>query len=394
MSLGAWEKFQLGWLDYDVVRAGNNSEHKLRPNSADGRRNDGLIVLLPNKHVQLELGDPCGTCGERYFFSDSGNDIETTMTRAVDGGGALTAKVRYEIEEAFDYAFLEASDDGGETWTPVDTNLSYTGEDQSGFDPTGVGITGTSNGVWLDLTATLPAGTDTVRFRYITDGAVVGAGFQVDEIAIDAEPIGTAEVPEGWEFDGFRITTGSEDQAFLNAYVVDNRQYVGNDRLLSHVYNIDAFLDTRPDWVEFYHYEPGMLVNYWDTSHTDNNVGDHPGEGEVLPVDAHPTFSHTPNGALARPRILTYDSTFGLGPTSGLRLHFDSEPYRIPREPAVAVFNDTREYWYDFDEHGTPHPGRFQPGWYSVNVPESGTKIRVLNVNRNGVMTVRVGAVR
>ena len=60
----------------------------------------------------------------------------------------------------------------------------------------------------------------------------------------------------------------------------------------------------------------------------------------------------------------------------------------------APVFNDTREYWYDFDEHGTPHPGRYQPGWYSVNVPESGTRIRVVHVNRAGVMTVKVGAAR
>ena len=29
--------------------------------------------------------------------------------------------------------------------------------------------------------------------------------------------------------------------------------------------------------MEFFANEPGMLVNYWDTSYTDNNVGDHPG---------------------------------------------------------------------------------------------------------------------
>ena len=56
----------------------------------------------------------------------------------------------------------------------------------------------------------------------------------------------------------------------------------------------------------------GLLVWYWDTQYTDNNVGDHPGHGELLPVDAHPQFSHWPNGTLMRNRILSYDSTFGL----------------------------------------------------------------------------------
>ena len=123
-SMGAWDKFQLGWLNYDVARAGRKSEHRLHPNSADGTGKNGLIVLLPNKDVELMLGDPCDGCGERYFYSDSGDDLSNTMTRDVDGGGPLTAQVRYEIEAGFDYAFLEASDDGGDTWEPVDTNLS------------------------------------------------------------------------------------------------------------------------------------------------------------------------------------------------------------------------------------------------------------------------------
>ena len=33
--------------------------------------------------------------------------------------GALTAKVRYSIEEDYDYAFIESSSDGGATFTPV-----------------------------------------------------------------------------------------------------------------------------------------------------------------------------------------------------------------------------------------------------------------------------------
>ncbi len=143
--------------------------------------------------------------------------------------------------------------------------------------------------------------------------------------------------------------------------------------------------------MEFFHNEPGMLVSYWDTSFSDNNVGEHPGGGEILPVDAHPTFTHTPDGEIARPRTLTYDSAFGLEATSGLRLHAFSEPFRVPSERGYAKFNDLKDYWYSGDEHGEPHPGHYQPGWYSVDVPNTGTTIKVVDVNANGVMTVRVG---
>ena len=37
--------------------------------------------------------------------------------------GAVTARARYQIEEDWDYAYLEATSDGT-TWTPLDTNLS------------------------------------------------------------------------------------------------------------------------------------------------------------------------------------------------------------------------------------------------------------------------------
>ncbi len=390
MPFGAWEKFQLGWLNYDVVRTGRTSEHTLRPSQSEGgKKKNGLIVLLPNKHVQLELGQPCDTCGENYFYSGSGNDYEAVMTNELEAGGEVTAKVRYEIEAGYDYAFLESTSDGGDTWDPIETNVSYEGEDEGGADPSDTGISGSSEGQWLDLTATIPDNADGLRFRYWTDGAAVEPGFQVDEIAVDGAVVGGAEVPEGWDLDQFRITTGSEDQSFLNAYIVENRQYGSRDRLLKHVYNM-GWAETRPTHVEFHRYMPGMLINYWDTSYSDNNVGDHPGHGEVLPVDAHPTFSHTADGSLIRNRVLSYDSTFGLSPTARLELHSLAQKYVVPSQAARRVFNDNLDWWYAFDEHGSEHEGRYQPGWYGVDVPKTGTKIRVLSVGPNGAMSIRV----
>jgi len=293
VDMGAWEKLQLGWLDYDVTRPGqSSSEHKLGAFSSDSPWAEALIMLLPNKEVTLQLGDPCATCGEQYFYSGSGDNIDNTMTRDVAAGGELTAKVRYDIEEGWDYAFLEASDDGGETWESIHNSEEYEGEDQSGLNPDGTGISGTTEGEWVDLTATLPAATDTVRWRYITDGAVVELGFQVDNITLDGTVIGSAETDEGWDFDGFRRTTGTETVEYLNAYIAENRRYVNDDRSLESAYNF-GFLDSRPDWVEHYPYQDGLLVNYWDTSFNDNSVGDHPGGGLILPVDAHPEFEHS-----------------------------------------------------------------------------------------------------
>ncbi len=392
MPLSAWDKFQLGWLDYDVVHSGRTSQHTLRPGArVGGSHPNGLIVLLPDKKVTFQYGAPCSDCGEKFFYSDKGDDLDNTMTREVDGDGALTAKVRYSIEEGWDYAFLEASGDGGDTWTPVPTNVSYSGDDQSGFNGSGAGISGTSHGAWVDLTATVPDGTTTLRWRYQTDGATALNGFQVDDITLDGQLIGGAETDEeGWALNGFQAVHATETKKFLNAYFVDNRQYVGRDTLLRHLYNF-GFKNT--DRVEFFRYNPGALISYWDTSYSDNNVGDHHGGGEVLPVDAHPSFTHAPDGSILRPRTLSYDSTFSTSPREAQVIHYLGRRVTLPAKKAVAVFNDKLDWWFPRDEHTvSTHPGHYQPGWYSVDVPKTGTTIRVVDVNRKSkVMTVRVG---
>ncbi len=389
MPFGAWEKFSLGWLDYDVARAGRTSTHVLRPaqKSSATRGRNGLIVLLPDKNVPLELGAPCADCGDRFFYSDSGDELDNTMTRSVDDGGDLSATVRYDIEPGWDYAFLEASSDGGDTWTSLPTNQSYDGDDESGLDPTDTGISGSSGG-WVNLTATVPGGTDAVRWHYVTDTAATYPGFQVDNITLDGTDIGNAETDdEGWDFNGFRTTTGTEDQSFLNAYIVDNRQHVGRDRILDHVYSFK-----NSSKVEFFSYQPGALVTYWDTSYGDNNVGEHPGGGQILPVDAHPVFAHTPDGALARPRSLSFDSTFSTKRVEAQVLHQFGERYTLPGSRAENVFDDTLDWWFDSDEHGLgTHEGRYQPGWYGVDVPKTGTTIKVAKVTKKGIMKVKVG---
>ena len=235
----------------------------------------------------------------------------------------------------------------------------------------------------------MPAGTNALRWRYITDGAFVLPGFQVDNITLDGESIGTAESDEGWTYDGFRTTTGTEDQQFFNAYIVDNRQFKGRGKVLTHNYNF-GFDGINTDSVEFFSFTPGMLVTYWDTSYSDNNVGDHPGAGQVLPVDAHPRFEHTPDGAV-RPGHASYDATFGLNRAKQVRLHQNGTPYRIPGAPAVPMFDDMLDWWYDGDEHGSGDHGRYEAGWFSVDVPKTGTTIEVVKVNKKGTMTIKVG---
>ncbi len=389
-DLGAWEKLQLGWLDYALVDGSRSSSTRLGPSTANTKQAQALITTLPAKEVENDLGQPCATCGEKFYFSGAGDNLSNTMTRSVSGGGQLSAQARWEIESGYDYAFLEASSDGGSTWTPLKTSASVPSGDGDG-DATSTGISGTQAD-WTQLTATVPAGTDTIRFRYSTDGGLALAGFQVDQITLGGQSIGTAETDDqGWTLDGFRTTTGIDKQLFANYYIAENRQYVANGQTLRTAYNF-GFAGSRPDFVEKYPYQDGLLINYWDTSYLDNNVGDHPGGGLVLPVDAHPTFEHWRDGTLMRPRIASYDSTFGLDRTDALRLHNGGVTTKVASKPAVPVFDDTRTWWSNADQHAATggHVGRYQPGWYGVDVPRTGTTIRVKSVSGTGFMQVGV----
>jgi immune inhibitor A len=402
-DLGAWELFQLGWLDqqgtkgpfYEVVQYGQTATVKLGANvPAQKNASQALFVILPDKKRIDTIGNPAS--GTQFFYSGSGNDLNNTMTKTTGiGPGALTAKVRFDIEEDFDYAFVEAGN--GTTWTPIVTNLSSpAATDQSGFNSSGAGLTGVSagyaSGAYVDLTGTVPAGTTALRVRYQTDGGLARPGLSIDDIAIGGTSVGNAETDEGWVYDGFMRTTGSEESFHFNAYVAENRQYDGYDRSLKTAYNF-GFLDSKPDWVESYPYQNGMLVSYWDTSFADNNVGDHPGGGLILPVDAHPGFAHSYDGHLWRPRVLSYDSTFGLERTDSITIHKDSIASRIKSQPAVPKFDDTKPWWFNRDEHAATgaHVGRYQPGWNSVNVPKTGTTITVKrSANKGALLTVKV----
>jgi immune inhibitor A len=392
-DMGVWEKFQLGWLGcpscpggpfYKVVLHGETTDFRLGPANGATEAPQALFVVLPNKARTDNIAPP--KTGSYMFYSSMGDNLNTTMTKTVSGGGTLTADVLYEIEEQYDFAFVEASTDGGTTFTPVATNLSAPAEDdQSGINASGAGITGSSGGQYVALTATLPAGTNAVRFRYTTDVGVAELGFVVDNIAIDGTLIGGAETDtEGWTFDGFRRTTGTETSFHFNAYVGENRGYRGYDTSLRTAYNFGFLNTSRPDWVEFYRYQDGLLISYWDESYSNNDVGDHPGGGLLLPVDAHPQPLHWSDGTLARQRIQSYDSTFNRDRTEAITLHKQGVATRFPSLPAQRVFDDNQTWWYAEDGHSPESHGRYQVGWTGVNVPKTGTTIRVKNTAAHG----------
>lgn len=372
--MGAWEKFQLGWLNYEVAFAGQQSQHRLGPAETNTKQAQGLFVVLPQKEVTANIGSPYA--GSNFYYSGSGNNLDSLMYKSFNlpANSELTAMVNYEIELDWDYAYVVVSTDGGSTWVSVPTDHSTaTNPNGQNF---GNGITGDSGG-WVALTANLSGYTGDVLlgFRYWTDVAAVERGFMVDEISVNGSAPDGAEADAGWTFGGgFRVSTGVESQLYNNYYVAEFRQYRGYDEgLRDGPYNF-GFLDNLAlgNWVEHFPYQDGLLVSYWDTSQPNNNTLQHPGKGLILPIDAHPEAMIRADGGIWRNRIQSYDSTFTLTPTDAITLHWLSQPSDHPSLPAAPIFDDNNTYYDPANPTG------------SVMNPNTGTQIRIKSINAQG----------
>ena len=312
--MGPWEKLQLGWLDYSIVNPGEGGSHILSPAAlqADGQ-DQALVIDVPDQSVTNEYTTP--SSGTKAWWTTSADDLNTTLTRTLDLSGVskatVTAKAWYDIEAGYDYLYAEYSTDGGTNWTAVGT------------------ISDTSKGTWTGLRYTVPGGNaDTLfRFRYQSDGGVHLAGAFIDDIVVknggttllkdDVENDGSGWTAAG----GFRQSSGTEVSSGDRYYLAENRTYVDYDATLEvGPYQFSSGL-TKPDWVEHFAFQDGLLVWAIDETYSDNNTIEHPGHGLALPVDAGVTPMTYPDGTMPSNRRQPFDATFGLQTVDPTALH-------------------------------------------------------------------------
>lgn len=162
-------------------------------------KGDQVVKLLPVK----------AKSGDFMFWSNKGDESDMTLTQSFDFSGVTGAiemnyAMWYDLETDFDFLYVEASEDG-ENWTIL-TTPSCTTENISGGNY-GCGYNGQTQG-WVDETVDLSdyAGKKvTIRFEYVTDAAVNGDGFAIDDISIPAIEYSSdfEDGTGGWEAAGF-----------------------------------------------------------------------------------------------------------------------------------------------------------------------------------------------
>lgn len=156
----------------------------------------------------LLVNDPLSSTGNKALWSNQGDEADNALIMEANLTGVTSATLNfdhyYQIEEYWDFGFVQVSTDGGYTWTSL-ANENTTSE----VDPEGYpkikdnlpGFTGASDG-WTNETFDLSsfAGQKIlISFRYITDWATNELGWLVDNITIPE--IGLSY--DGSSMDGF-----------------------------------------------------------------------------------------------------------------------------------------------------------------------------------------------
>ncbi|MGW2419284.1 immune inhibitor A domain-containing protein [Streptomyces sp. NPDC001709] len=389
-DMNAWDKLQLGWLNYDTAKAGTQSTHKLGVAEYNTWNKQALVVNLPDKAVTTTITQPAQ--GATQWWSGSGNDLKNTLTRSVDLTGKSSAKLDLDgwwaTEDGYDFVYTEVSTDGGANWTALDGTADGQAipHDASG-KPALTGFSQTHKKLSYSLDAYAGKKID-LRFRYATDSGVAENGFTADEISVTADgtPLfsDNAETQDaGWTATGFSRIGASFTKNYKQYYIAENRQYVSYDKTLkTGPYNFGSA--KQPSWVEHYPYQNGLLIWKWDTSQADNNTNStngHPGTGLILPIDSHPTAMKWSDGTLMRNRMQSYDSPFSLYGTDGITLHKADVATVIKASKGVPVFNDHTSTYYD---PSNPTGG--------VQVTDTNTKIVIVKEAKNGsTILLKVG---
>jgi len=162
------------------------------------------VALIP-----VEVGP------EGCWWSNMGDSIDSTLTRALDLSDILNPileyQVWYELEQDWDYTYLEVSRDQGETWRILETShTSAASRVGSNFGP---GYTGESGG-WLRESIDLSgyAGQKVLlRFQYVTDDAIHASGLCLRGFSGSA----IGDGPDGWQAEGFVLVDNRVRQEFV-----------------------------------------------------------------------------------------------------------------------------------------------------------------------------------
>jgi len=185
----------------------------------------GELVIEFAGSTQVKLVDNEPRSGSYEWWSNRGDVSDMTLTREFDLGQVEAATLEfwtwYDIEDDYDYAYVEVSTNGGQKWDLL--SGEHTVDTNPYGNNFGHGYTGTSGGgeraVWvkeqLDLTPYVGQKV-LIRFEYVTDDAYNDPGLCIDDISIpELGYYYDTETDGGWTAEGFVRSTNIVPQRWI-----------------------------------------------------------------------------------------------------------------------------------------------------------------------------------
>ena len=282
--MGPWEKLQLGWLDYKVgaLRHGHDGQAGPgRPGQQDRLRRPSSCrcpsarsprSATPRTPAPASGGAAAATTSTSTLRPHRRPHGRQDLARRSARGSRATSRTDY------DYLYGEVSTDSGANWTPG----RRADRRRFAWAAEVVGPLGLQRARRVQF-----------RFRVATDGGVSSEAF-IDDIAVTVgrrrrrgrrrrEPAPARGPPRASAIIDGTTTKQVAGRLPRREPRLQRLRRDAEDRpvqlRLGH---------TKPDWVERFPYQNGMLVWFANGEYADNNTIAHPGGGEVLPVDARP----------------------------------------------------------------------------------------------------------
>ncbi len=403
-SISPWGRKQLGWIEPEQVAIGDVSSagtlFDLDQAVSYGRNEAAVEVQLGTRPFELTTrydGSPIWYGGRGDLIShwmqmNAPVPLPDTATTI-----ALNLRMNYNIETYWDYGFIQVSADNGASWTSLSsarTSSLFPADGLADIKAQLPGYTGNSGG-WVAETVDLTPWKGRpilLRYGYMTDWGTTETGLFLDNIEVVATTVtgsrknkvvttetlfadaaanttlyaGTgASDADGWTSMDGTVPRGS-------SYLLEWRAHAGSDATLAHAYQ---FVDSKAGTVDFYRYEPGLLIWYNNRAYVDNSVGAHIGYGFLGVVDAHPEPVANGSSYLGT-RLQIRDAAFGTADmaTTEKTFQLGRNLVTLPGLPAVTTFADdgSKAYWYA------------QQPYAGLKLPGSGLKVDVVDRSPTG----------
>jgi len=204
----------------------------------------GTLHITFHGQRQVKLIPNNAHSGQYQWWANRGDQANMTLTRSFDlrniSKATLDTWLWYNIEEDYDYAYIEVSTDGGTTWdilqgphtTDKNPNASSFGWAYTGKSQTNPSRNGQADkaldATWIHEVLDLSpyAGQEIqLRFEYITDDAINWPGFAVDDVRIpELNYFNDFEQDDGgWSPAGFVRIDNRLPQSYVVQAVVETK---------------------------------------------------------------------------------------------------------------------------------------------------------------------------